>query len=296
MNDSRFPFISVILPVFNNAKGLARCLDALEKQTYPVSHYEVIVIEGSKNSPEELVSQFSHAKYIYEEKPGPYVARNRGLSLAHGEFIALTDSDCMPLPDWLEKGVRTFQETPNCGLVAGTIELLFAKPNAPSAVELYQVIRFFQQQVYAEERHFGATANVFTHKSVIEKAGPFNDALIATGDKEWGVRVFKAGYKVIYSDAPRVQHPARNFYDVARKSIRHVKGHLDIGEESNPQGVHLIKQLVPSSDKILKLVRDPRLSGGNQRIKVVCIFAMMFYLRCIAKTFFRKRAFRGYWP
>ncbi len=67
----------------------------------------------------EIVSHFGQARMIHEPLPGSYAARNQGLSQARGNIVAFTDADCIPNPDWIEKGVRTLQKFPECGLVAG---------------------------------------------------------------------------------------------------------------------------------------------------------------------------------
>lgn len=117
-------FVSVIIPVFNDAERLKICLTALETQTYPQDCYEEIVVDnGSDESLENIVKQFPQAKLAYCNNPGSYAARNHGISLAKGEILAFTDSDCIPASDWLTMGVKRLVATANCGLVAGKIEI-----------------------------------------------------------------------------------------------------------------------------------------------------------------------------
>src|SRR5262245_46024865 len=103
---SPLPFVSVIIPVYNNPDGLRRCLHALEAQTYPKSRYEIIVVDnGSDTPPADMVRAFDRVTLLEEAVPSSYAARNRGLAQARGEVIAFTDSDCIPAPDWLAHGV-----------------------------------------------------------------------------------------------------------------------------------------------------------------------------------------------
>src|SRR5918998_5105397 len=111
MNGKRAPFVSVIVPVYNDQEDLVLCLEALENQTYPKDRYEVVVVDnGSKESIEPVVSRFTCASAAREDRPGTYAARKNGLRLARGEIIAFTDADCIPTPQWLEKGVGKLLE------------------------------------------------------------------------------------------------------------------------------------------------------------------------------------------
>lgn len=218
-------FVSVIIPVFNDMERLQLCLLALEKQTYPQNCYEIIVVDnGSDESLENAVKQFERVSLAYCSSPGSYAARNRGIALAKGEILAFTDADCIPAPNWLETGVKRLLATPNCGLVAGKIELFFQDSDRPTAVELYDSVTFFNQKQYVEEHKYGATANLFTYKSVFERVGLFNSQLKSGGDKEWGSKVFAGGYSSVYADETRVAHPARYSFGQMYRKIARVRG------------------------------------------------------------------------
>mgnify|MGYP006441001059 CR=1 FL=1 len=220
------PFVSVIIPVFNNSEQLKICLAALEKQTYPHSLYEVIVIDNDSDEPvEPIVTLFKQAKVIYEKQPGSYAARNKGISIAKGEVIAFTDSDCIPCNEWIEKGVEAILKTPNCGLVAGKINLFFRESKHPTAVELYESITALKQEKLLEVFHAGATANLFTFKEILEKVGKFNEILKSHGDIEWGQRVFLKQYRQQYSIEAIVNHPARNsMRQIYQRTVRTTGG------------------------------------------------------------------------
>ena len=90
---SSFPKVSVIIPVFNDKQRLEKCLEALENQTYPKDCYQIVVVDNASTVDlKSTVMQFQQARLYYEEKPGSYAARNKGLSVATGEIIAFTDS------------------------------------------------------------------------------------------------------------------------------------------------------------------------------------------------------------
>ncbi|WP_254567795.1 glycosyltransferase family 2 protein [Oscillatoria sp. HE19RPO] len=223
MNQQTQPFVSTIIPVLNDPERLQLCLEALENQTYPKHLYEVLVIDnGSDDSIEPVVRQFKQAKMLLEPSPGSYTARNKGILQAQGEVLAFTDADCIPHSDWLEKGTAHLLSVPNCGLVGGKIQFFFKNPNRPTAAELYDQFFFLQQEYYLEYEQFAATANVFTYKQVFEQVGLFNSTLKSGGDREWGNRVFAAGYAQSYAADAAICHPARNSVQQLQKKVRRV--------------------------------------------------------------------------
>lgn len=280
------PFVSVVIPVFNDSERLKTCLDALANQTYPKSLYEIIVVDnGSDEDINNLVSDFRQARLTYESCPGSYVARNKGISLAKGEIIAFTDADCIPALDWIEAGVANLLRVPNCGLVAGRIDLFFKESARPTAAELYEtVLMSFPQKKFIEEKQYGVTANLFTFKKVIEDVGYFNDAIKSGGDLEWGQRVFAAGYQQMYADNTFVAHPTRDSLNqLIKRSIRVVGGRLDLKGESGYQPKEFIKDLAiglsPPFRIYFRIWSDKRLKGNKQKIQVIYVMLILKYLK-----------------
>jgi glycosyltransferase involved in cell wall biosynthesis len=216
------PFVSVIIPVFDDGERLRRCLLALDRQTYPRDRFEVVVVDnGSSQDVAAVVAGLAGVVLGHEPRPGSYAARNTGLGLARGEVLAFTDSDCLPQPDWVAAGVARLTDQPGCGPVAGRIAVFFQDAARPTATELYESLTAFPQRAYVERDHYGATANLFTRRDVFARVGDFCAGLTSGGDREWGQRVYAAGLPLIYADEVRVQHPARrSFGELARKIVR----------------------------------------------------------------------------
>ena len=277
-------FVSVIIPVFNDSRRLRICLEALEKQTYPKGFYEIIIVDnGSAESLEPLVREFKNAVFIREDRPGSYTARNKGISVSRGVVIAFTDSDCIPALDWIEKGIKNLASTANCGLVGGRIELFLKNPDKPTAAELYESIFAFSQKDYIEKTRFGATANVFTFREVIEKAGLFNENLKSSGDLEWGRRVFSKGYKQIYADDVCVLHPARHSLHQLYRQIRRITG-------GNPD-LNLARRLYMFAQDVFYAFSNRKLCSVVQRFKVILVLVFREY--AITIEIIRLKVFMG---
>ena len=276
--------VSVIIPVFNDSERLKKCLEALEKQTFPQNSYEVIVVDnGSDHDIKDVVAPFKQAFTLYEDRPGSYAARNKGISVAKGKILAFTDADCIPASDWIEKGVKALQSIPNSGLVGGRIELFFKNPNQPNAVEVYENIEYdFDQKKLLETEHFCQSANLFTFKNVVDDVGLFNGALKSGGDRDWGTRVFSAGYKQIYAHDSCIYHPARNsFYQLYKRVTRIEGGHHDLMKEklSNSEQINafandLMLAFTPPFRSFFRIWSNERLTTPKQKIQF--ILAMLF--------------------
>lgn len=277
------PFVSVIIPVYNDAVRLRRCLQALAEQDYPPERREVIVADnGSDQDLAALVGSFSGVQLCHEARPGSYAARNRALEQAQGDVLAFTDSDCLPQADWLSTGVAWLARNRGCGLVAGKIALFFEHPARPTAVELFESVTAFPQHKYVQKYHYGATANLFTWRSVMAKIGPFNPALTSGGDREWGQRVHAAGYPLLYADDLVVQHPARrSFAEMYRKVARVTGGLEDLRmRRSYPLPAlakAVAKDLLPPRKDLAEIWRDPRLRGLGQRFRVAGVLLGLRY-------------------
>jgi GT2 family glycosyltransferase len=285
----RRPFVSVIVPVFNDEKNLRVCLEALERQTYPQDAYEVVVVDnGSLNSMEPIVSRFEQTQYVFEPHGGSYSARNRGVSMAKGEVLGFTDSDCIPEPTWIEAGVSKLCESGDGGAVAGDVRFLFEIQNKPGAIELLDSISFFQQEYYVKYHHFGVTANLFAWKRVYDEVGAFDQGLRSGGDREWGRRVRSSGYRVLYADDVRVWHPARrSFGQMLKKVLRVAQGayRLEKGDLASQQAAmrRVCKELLPPRARLKALQSDERIAGGVQKAKVAFLMVLFHYVRVLEK-------------
>jgi glycosyltransferase involved in cell wall biosynthesis len=226
---SERPFVSVIIPVYNDPR-LTACLHAIGRQSYPTDRHEVIVVDNGSDASvaPAVAATVPHARVIRESRAGSYAARNRGLAEARGEIVALTDSDCVPATDWLEEGVRALHESPNCGLVGGRIDVFFGTVS-PTPVEIFSGMTTRRQEQFIRVDHFAETANLFTSRTVLEAVGPFEATLKARGDVVFGQRVYAAGYGQVYADRAVVTHPAvRSLGQLRRRTARLVGGKHDV--------------------------------------------------------------------
>lgn len=289
MNSPEEPFISVIIPVYNSSNSLRNCLKALSQQTYPASKYEVIVVDNASDEDiKEVVKNFQFVHLVREETVGSYAARNRGIKVALGEFLAFTDADCIPHQNWLTTGMDSLSKTEDIGLIAGHLEFTFHEADRPNALEFYDSVVFLNQRLYIEKIHFAATANLFTRKTVMESVGYFNSSLKSSGDVEWGQRVFSAGYRQLYEPKAIVYHPARSsFRSIYKKVLRVSGGQADCNRDREKSWLQFSKEMLimlkPPKSWLLWKMSDPRLTRIT-KYQFILLRMMMDWLQVWERT------------
>lgn len=105
--------ITVIIPVYNAEKYIAECLESLINQTY--KNLEIIVInDGSKDNSGTICDQYkekdSRIQVIHKENGGVSLARNSGLEIAKGKYIAFVDGDDYLDKEYFEKMLKILKE------------------------------------------------------------------------------------------------------------------------------------------------------------------------------------------
>lgn len=113
--------ISIIIPVYNQAEKLNRCLRSILDQTY--ENYEVIIVnDGSTDGFEEVIDKYRDnfgykLKISSQDNQGANPARNQGAKMAKGEFLLFCDADITMRPDMLKLMHAELSNNPNKSFV-----------------------------------------------------------------------------------------------------------------------------------------------------------------------------------
>ncbi len=223
---SEHPFVSVIVPVYNDPAGIRRCLTALTEQTYPDDRYEVLAVDnGSTDNTPEVIREFEGVELLVEDEiQGSYAARNCGIEAAAGEIFAFTDADCTPDPEWIAAGVETLDREA-ADLVGGRVVFEFS--DEKTAAERFDASVNMRNDQSVQDG-VAKTANVIVRREVVEDIGPFPQHLVSGGDVHWIRAATDAGYKLVYSADVIVRHPSRQLRELLRKQYRVGKGQIQI--------------------------------------------------------------------
>ena len=106
--------VSVITPCYNGSKYIAETIESVMKQTYP--NWEMLVIDdGSTDDSAKIVQKYAEKDarihLIYQENEGSASARNHGIRLAKGQYIAFLDADDLWEPEFLERQIAFMRQT-----------------------------------------------------------------------------------------------------------------------------------------------------------------------------------------
>jgi glycosyltransferase involved in cell wall biosynthesis len=117
------PLVSVIVAVHNGERFLRTALQSLYAQDY--DHFEVIFIDdGSVDSSGDIAREFAGIRYVYQENKGLAAARNAGLELARGDFLAYLDDDDIIPSHKLRRQAGYLGDNPEVGCVLGRQEIM----------------------------------------------------------------------------------------------------------------------------------------------------------------------------
>lgn len=212
MSPSDLPFVSVVVPVYNDPAGIRATLESLVAQTYPSEAYEVVVVDnGSIDETLEVARAVAtiHPDLVRVEREtdvqGSYAARNTGIRASSGEYLAFVDADVVADADWLAAGVSAMCER-DADYVGCRVDV--ACPEG-TLVGRFNQCTGFPVERYVEQNEFAPTCALFVARDVFRDLGPFDADLVSGGDTEFGQRVAASGRELHYAPEVRVTHPAR---------------------------------------------------------------------------------------
>jgi glycosyltransferase involved in cell wall biosynthesis len=227
--------ISVVIPTWERAAALEGCLLALAAQTLARDRFEVIVCDDGSRAPiadaleatlRTLQPRLA-VRIVRQRNAGPAAARNRAAAAADGRWLAFTDDDCRPAPDWLERLLAHFALTPDV-LIGGGLR---TQGTADRYALATQAIMDF---VYADQERRGgvrlfSTSNLALPAAGFARLGGFSGAfLLAAGeDYDLCARWQASGGAALYApDAVIVHEHALTLAGFCRQHFTYGRGLL----------------------------------------------------------------------
>jgi len=180
-----YPFVSVIIPVFNGEKYLAEAIESALSQEYrPIEL--IIVDDGSTDRTSEIAQAYPRARYIFQANQTVAVARNTGIAVALGDIVTFLDHDDILLPDSLSKRVEHFIQNPHT-------QCLIAKHR--SFYDQGAKKPEWARENEFDEDHFGFSFFI-ARKAFLEQVGGFDPKYNMVENTELFFRAKDMGYQI----------------------------------------------------------------------------------------------------
>ncbi|MFC2157980.1 glycosyltransferase family 2 protein [Acidobacteriota bacterium] len=197
------PSVSVVIPTFNRAGVIERCIKSVQDQTY--RDFEIVVVDdASKDNTAEVVEKIQDERIRYiklEKNTGPSQSRNIGIEKSRGKYIAFLDDDDEWLPEKLEVQVRIFDEAD---------EKIGAVYSAFWRIQKNKRLYIPSKKIKKKEgdlldnvlkRYMIGTPAILVRKDVLDEVGYFDAELRALVDWDLWIRIARA-YHFRFVDKP----------------------------------------------------------------------------------------------
>ncbi|HEY3132492.1 MAG TPA: glycosyltransferase family 2 protein [Acidobacteriota bacterium] len=207
---------SVIIPTYNRAGILVKCLTALEHQTTPEEFEVLVVDDGSTDRTPQLLAQWQSNRYRFrflrQQNKKPAAARNLGMNQATGDFILFLGDDIIASPQLIAEHKQGHDRAGDDAAVLGYTVW-------SSELRVTRFMRYLGEHGwqfgYALIRdpmdlpfNFFYTSNISLSRLLMERVGKFDESFGTAGweDTEYGYRLKKEGGKIIFRREALAEH------------------------------------------------------------------------------------------
>jgi len=236
--------LSVIIPTYNRKESLLRTLKALERQTYPMNAFEVLVIsDGSSDGTAEAIASLNTAyrlEFVEQSNAGPSRARNNGAQRANALLLVFVDDDIEPVACFLAEHAKAHENDANLVLIAPQSGP-FGEP-MPAWIEWEH--RMLQKQyvnfvsgVWEIGPNNLYSGNFSVSRAALLEVGGFNENFTRQEDVELGFRLEKRGLHFKFSPkADGIHRSSRPFKSWYRTPFEYGRRDVQMSREQEDGG------------------------------------------------------------
>jgi len=248
------PFVSIVIPMRNEEKFIARCLDSIIDNDYPQNQFEIIIADGmSTDSSRDIVNEYrkkcAGIKLLDNPKKLRVTGNNVGIRAAKGEIIISMDAHVIYATDYIRQCVTLLQTTgaANVGglqkavgynYITKAIALATSTPFGIGDAEF----RYLEKEKWVDTVYLGAW-----YKKTLDEVGYFNEDWERNGDYEINYRIRKAGGKILLSPKIKCDYYVRgSLLKLARQYLLYGKWRLKT-TKTHPDSIrwrHLLPPLL----------------------------------------------------
>jgi len=223
-SDRALPTVTIVVPARDEQDHLGACLEALADQDYPADRLDVVVVDGGSTDATRAIASARAAgdarfRLLANPRGLVSVALNLGFAVATGEVLMRVDAHTIPESDYVRRSVEALAAT-GAANVGGPMSPRGETP-AGEAIACAMTTRFGVGTArfrFAREVEEVDTVYLGCYpRAILERVGPFNEALVRNQDYEMNWRIRSAGGKVVVD--PRI----RSVY-LTRRTLREAAG------------------------------------------------------------------------
>lgn len=205
------PTATIVVPTFARSALLRRCLDGIARLEATTFSFEVVVVDDGGPEPlDALVAAYAdrlELRLIRQSRAGPAAARNAGVAVARGRYLAFIDDDCAPAPGWLAEFVRELARDDR-RLLGGRVEnALIDNLYSTASEHISQFVYEYNRTGTALEPFFTAN-NVALAADLFRTVGGFTTSIpsATAEDKEFCDRWRAHGLSLAHVPSAVVHH------------------------------------------------------------------------------------------
>ena len=235
------PRVDVVIAARNEARFLAKCLESLAEQNYPMELLHVIVVDnGSSDGTGEIACEYG-ATVVRHEARGVAAARNAGIAHGHSELVAFLDAHCCAEPAWLRLLAGRFSDE-KLGGCQGRLENRSESRRIERYLEtspLFSEKRIVAETVGGKSSLFAwiLGGNCMYRRAALLQAGGFNELLPSCEDVDLAWRVLLAGYRLDYEPGAHCIHYDRHsWHGFLHKNFLYGRGAAWLSRAYRAQG------------------------------------------------------------
>jgi glycosyltransferase involved in cell wall biosynthesis len=238
---------SIIVPSYKRPAQLAACLQAIARLDYPRDGFEVIVVDdGSKAPPKAVIESFrTHmdVQLLVQPHAGPGPARNAGAAKARGKYLAFTDDDCLPAPDWLQTLAVRFEKDPESAIGGRALNAFPYNPYSTASQLLVDYLYSYYNAKHDQARFFASMNLALPAERYLAMGGFDGSWPYAAGeDRELCDRWVYHGFRMVYAPEVNVYHAhALTFRTFCRQHFYYGRGAFHFHKARAQRGLGRIK-------------------------------------------------------
>lgn len=201
-NLKSYPFISIVIPAYNEGRSIIPTLKSVRAQDYK-GRYEMIVADNNSTDDTSQIAKKMGAKVVFEPKKGAAAARQAGFLAAKGPIIASTDADTLVPENWLTRFAQEFTKHNDAIAISGMYDFYDA------SLPLRILTRIFNYPLFIIFNWYSG-ANMAIKKDIFLKSGGFDTDIKLSEDSVLCKKLRSFG-KVYRLKSFKVKTTARRF-------------------------------------------------------------------------------------